>query len=301
MSIEALDWAIRQTAGARGRKATLILVANIASQSGIVYAGVEYFAEKTECSRDTIIRDMAALEELGLLVRIKRRRKDGAPTSTLTVLAPGEDRGNLEDPEDDPVFGVDVVGWRRPKSQVADDPKSQSAEAQVADCPEPKSQDTTQHGQGLHGQGTRSGDTPEQQPLLDAPPARRPGYIVFDHWQQHMPGRQRAKLTPKRKTVIAARLKSFSVEDLCAVIDFIATSPWWNGQNDTGAIYNDLTTVFRSDEKVETRLIEARQRQTFGGQRPAQGRRPLTPKEERAARRKAARERLIENGNGDEG
>jgi uncharacterized phage protein (TIGR02220 family) len=67
------------------------------------------------------------------------------------------------------------------------------------------------------------------------------------------------KLTPMRKQKITARLKDgFSVDDLYMIIDFTAQDDFWCGDNDRGTVYNQIDTIFRSTEKTEKNLNDAR-------------------------------------------
>ena len=67
------------------------------------------------------------------------------------------------------------------------------------------------------------------------------------------------KLTPMRKQKITSRLKDgFSVDDLCLIIDFTAQDSFWSGDNDQGKAYNQVDTIFRSTEKTENNLNDAR-------------------------------------------
>jgi len=74
---------------------------------------------------------------------------------------------------------------------------------------------------------------------------------VFDHWRKAV-GRERNRLTAKRKAVINARLQQgYIVAELCTAIDGLASSDWHRGNNDRGTTYLDIELVCRSDENVE--------------------------------------------------
>lgn len=76
---------------------------------------------------------------------------------------------------------------------------------------------------------------------------------VFTYWQQKLNHLQ-AKLTPKRKRLIEARLKDkYTVEQLKLAIDGCAASPFHmgHGPQSDGTIYDDIELICRSGEKVE--------------------------------------------------
>ena len=77
---------------------------------------------------------------------------------------------------------------------------------------------------------------------------------IFAYWQQVM-DKPRAKLTPGRKTKVAARLENYSVADIKQAILGCRATPWNMGQNPQGTLYNSLEFICRNDEQVE-RFIE---------------------------------------------
>jgi len=74
---------------------------------------------------------------------------------------------------------------------------------------------------------------------------------VFERWQSVM-GHAAAKLTPKRRRSIQSRLREgYAVAQLCDAVAGCKASPFHMGQNDSGTVYDDLTLICRSGEKVE--------------------------------------------------
>ena len=74
---------------------------------------------------------------------------------------------------------------------------------------------------------------------------------VFTHWQIIM-GKRRARLDEKRKTTIKARFKDgYSVTDLCDAINGNYLSPFHQGDNVHGTVYNDLCLIIRDAEHVD--------------------------------------------------
>ena len=95
----------------------------------------------------------------------------------------------------------------------------------------------------------------EKAPPSQVKPAASPPETIkeiFSHWTTVMGKNARAKLTDKRKRCIQARLKEgYSVEDIKHAIDGCARSAYHMGQNDSGTVYDCLTLICRSGEKVE--------------------------------------------------
>jgi hypothetical protein len=79
---------------------------------------------------------------------------------------------------------------------------------------------------------------------------------VFDYHQsvlgKHFP--IGLKLNDWRRKTIRARRNRFSVDDLKKCIDYVASSPFHLGQNDSGKKYLDFDHIMSSDKKVERKL-----------------------------------------------
>lgn len=95
-------------------------------------------------------------------------------------------------------------------------------------------------------------DAPKKNRRTDPPkPPRDRGDVslIFDHWRSVM-GHPKAKLG-NRERKIQARLKEFSAVDICKAIDGCKLSPYHMGANDSGTMYDDLTTICRDTAQVE--------------------------------------------------
>lgn len=89
----------------------------------------------------------------------------------------------------------------------------------------------------------------EEKQTIPQPPASVS--LVFDHWKSVM-SHPDARLVPKRKKLIEARLREgYSVDDLKAAVDGCKASDFHQGKNDSGKVYDDLTLILRSGDKVE--------------------------------------------------
>jgi len=74
---------------------------------------------------------------------------------------------------------------------------------------------------------------------------------VFAYWQTAM-NHPQAKLTPKRRKLIAARLKDYTLIEIQRAIDGCRASPFHMGQNETGTVYDDIELICRNGEKLES-------------------------------------------------
>jgi hypothetical protein len=107
------------------------------------------------------------------------------------------------------------------------------------------------------GSSIPSGSSEEVQGNTPKPTIVEPGStrvaLVFEHWKSQL-GHPDAKLTPKRRAKILARIKEgYTVEQLCAAVDGCAASAFHQGQTEKsdGRVYDDLELICRSGEKVE--------------------------------------------------
>ena len=79
---------------------------------------------------------------------------------------------------------------------------------------------------------------------------------IFLYWQTTL-GFEERGLTKERRAKITSRLKTYEVDQLKAVIDFIQTDPWWRGKNPRNCPYDDIVNIFRNDTRVEQLLNQA--------------------------------------------
>lgn len=77
-------------------------------------------------------------------------------------------------------------------------------------------------------------------------------FEIFTYWKEVMGKNNSAKPTAKRISCIKARLKEgYSIERIKLAIDGCKGSAHHRGDNDQGKIYDDLTLICRSGDKVE--------------------------------------------------
>lgn len=74
---------------------------------------------------------------------------------------------------------------------------------------------------------------------------------VFGYWKEMM-NRPQSKLDSERYKVIAKALKmDYSVEDLKKAIDGVKKSPFHMGDNNSGAVHNDVSIILGDSEKID--------------------------------------------------
>lgn len=85
---------------------------------------------------------------------------------------------------------------------------------------------------------------------------------VFDAWRTRQARPELVKLTPERRRIIAARLKTASPEDLLLVIEWVHESDdprarFLRGGNREGRAYLGIDNLFRAS-KIDDRIEAAR-------------------------------------------
>lgn len=74
---------------------------------------------------------------------------------------------------------------------------------------------------------------------------------VFEYWRTRTKHLQ-AKLTPERDDRIRSRLKQgYTVDQIKRAIDGCLASPYHQGQNDKGAVYDSIELICRTGDKLE--------------------------------------------------
>ena len=81
-----MAWARSIKTGSPTVKAVLLAIANYADEEGICWPSQDQLAEDTELSRHSIMRAIDQLEEMELVSRERRHRKDGSRCSDLIIL-----------------------------------------------------------------------------------------------------------------------------------------------------------------------------------------------------------------------
>ncbi|GHE70107.1 hypothetical protein GCM10019059_32420 [Camelimonas fluminis] len=90
MSIQAVGWALKQKIPSASAKFVLVAIANYADENGRCWPSQQALAADTSLSERSIRNAIHALEELGVIERIERRRQDGSRTSdAIQIVAFG--------------------------------------------------------------------------------------------------------------------------------------------------------------------------------------------------------------------
>lgn len=77
---------------------------------------------------------------------------------------------------------------------------------------------------------------------------------VFEYWK-NTTNRQKSRLNQDKKRKITARLREgFTVAQLCRIVDWSQTDPYYMGDNDRNKRYDTISTLFRNSERVEDLL-----------------------------------------------
>jgi hypothetical protein len=84
----------------------------------------------------------------------------------------------------------------------------------------------------------------------DVSPRSKEIAAVFERWRSAM-NKPEAKLTPKRRRLIEARLKDSTLDEILAAVAGCAASAWHMGANQSGTRYDDLTLICRDREHIE--------------------------------------------------
>lgn len=251
-------------------------------ETGECYAGHAAIGQRARLSVAAVKRALIELQEYGV-VRVERHGANRTNSywveyTRSTSDSSGGATGSLpESPPDSSGGATNDLQGNDPQLPIETPTESSPAE------PEPPNLDV---------------ESGEQR--------KRPGWIVFEHWQERIPNAKRKSLTNDRKQKIAARLKSFSAEQLCRAIDAVSVDAFSLGVNDRKTPYTDFVTIFKNDSKVDYFLDMADRFDAQGWPQqaqvltqPAGGKpaKPPTAKQERAARRMAAMGRLTNGGN----
>lgn len=89
MSIQAISWALKQSAVKRGEKMVLVALANYADENGECFPSHKRLAEDTGYTRQGVGKVIRHLEDIGLLEINSRDRENGSRTSNVYVLSMG--------------------------------------------------------------------------------------------------------------------------------------------------------------------------------------------------------------------
>lgn len=239
MSIKVMNAVWEESPSDRGSLLVMLALANAAQDDGVTWIDQESIARKARLTVEHTGWLLKRLSHSGeIQIRKAQRGQRRINVYWLTISGHEPDYDRMPFTLDEPFTTQDSLGsWK------SDDPRSDHV--------------TTQD------QASFSGSTPlvverkengkgVSQIFETSEDPRAAVRIVYDHWRE-VCGKTRSnydKIAPLRKQKIQARLKEFSVEELCRAIDGVARDPW-----EGRSLQNDLTIIFRNQEQVD-RFIE---------------------------------------------
>lgn len=202
-------------------KLVLLALADNASDEGACFPSITTLSAKCGMDRSTILRAIARLENAG---HVSRRQRSGR--STIYSVHPSHSATSRTAP---------LVAQRDPTRRTAPLPP-------VALC------DPTRR--------TVRPITikePSSEPSKEPSIGRDDGAMtVFVHWQREW-RHPTSKLDRKRRKRIEARLRDFTVNQLCDAISGFRNSPWHTGTDpkSQGVVYDSIDTLLRDNAQVE--------------------------------------------------
>lgn len=233
VSWAAQAWAVEQHPGSGVRKAVLLALAYCANhETNLCFPKIETLCSMTDF-RPTAVKDaLAGLEAEGYIGRERERREDGTlgvNHYSFPALGPRDDSGGL--------------GHQGRETAVAPGPRDGPQEPEEDLEPNHLPSEASQLQVELFVVDNAS----------EGPPSINGGSNgavseVYAHWRSER-GKTRSNydaMSPKRKAVIEARLKEFTVDDLRHAIDGVGCDPWPDRK-----LHDDLLIIFRNHEQVD--------------------------------------------------
>ncbi len=112
MGVNAISWAFELDEGLDAyEKFILVALADQADDYGITWALNRTLQKKCQCKERKVSLSLQRLEELGLIVQVHRRRKNGSKRSSLFILSGWKTRKMVHRLEDHPALDqLDVEG-----------------------------------------------------------------------------------------------------------------------------------------------------------------------------------------------
>jgi hypothetical protein len=233
LSIQAVAWVLENSRTTGSARLVLISIANHASKRNDWEA---WCASRTTAheagvrSHGTVLAAADRIEALGEIEILDR----GGPRSSMRVRLLF-----MDDIEHD-----DVEGERSESDHPEQVCGQESTAAVSPDCPQ-RSAQTVQN---------RKEPELNQEPSSDAArptPTTVEVRRVFDAWVESTEKTGRTQLDKKRQRLIVNALKAYPIEDVLDAVRGWRRSPHHRGENDSGAVYNDLGLLLRNAEKIE--------------------------------------------------
>jgi hypothetical protein len=247
MSWAAQAWAVEQHPGSGVRKAVLQALAYCANhETNLCNPRIETLCEMTDF-RDRSVRDaLASLEEDGYIGRVRMRHEDGTYGQyhySFPALTPAASPADGNHPDQ----------RRLPPVAPPASPAGQEPEVDLEPNPLRSEPSVVQDGLFVVDNGSDPHSPVQNSNNEDAV------LEVFAYWrEQRDKTHPNFRLTPRRRKVIADRLKHYTIQQLRHAIDGVGYDPWPDR-----ARHDDLVVIFRNPEQVDRFL-------TFWRTRPKQ-------------------------------
>lgn len=162
-----------------------------------------------------------------------------------------EDRGPEQEPSNDEANAQQV----QDKSDASAQPLQPHLTSHISQGTRDTGTGNTEPEAVPYGDSSSAGaDDPTQHGADALTGSRDDVRAVMEHWNAVMVPKVFARpslLTDERRRQIRARLKTFTVAQLCTAIDNLAASPFHGGENDRGWRANPQF-LFRNDSQVDT-------------------------------------------------
>jgi len=224
-----------------------------ADRAGVCFPGAAQLSKRTGLCRRSVLRAVTGLESAGVVTVAKGHGRRARYQFPLVQESHQSARGEPSrvvteaHQSDPPAVKPAVVPESHRCQRVTGDSESRGGDS------ESRAIRTTSKPLDLFQE-------PDQEP--------DPIGLVFAHWATVLWARfhqRKPKLTPERKSKFEARLRDYSVADLCRAIDAVTESAFHMGANDRGRPYIEPETIFRTASKVDSWLAEKVRRSASRG------------------------------------
>lgn len=222
MSRIATDWAWRQPLRT-SLKLVLLSLSDRAGEHHECYPSIDRLCADTGLNRKTVISSIDKLEDMNLLKDTGERKGKTGRVKVYQIVGITEQYQKRNDSKK-------CMG-NSPKNGTLNSPKSGTQ-----NLPLESPIRTKEHTSSSQAKNDKFAEQIKE---------------VFQHWKSTMGKDGKVKLTKKRESAVRARLSDgFSVAELCKAIDGCKVSPYHQGDNPAGTVYDDLELICRDDVRV---------------------------------------------------
>ncbi len=274
MSMKYMVEALNCKVGNPIRKLILLKLADNANDNGVCFPSYNNIAEMCEVSERSVISHIKALEKMGLITVKHRSDKVKGHTSNLyylhfskahkvnkkageNVAPPYENSSEASENDNSTLLNDLHHPYENDNSTLLNDlhpnqsiepinepviePTPISHERDGGDFATPRQRGTNPRAKGTNPRATGTNPRKINPDIL----------AVFEYWQNRT-HHSKAKLDPKRNKAIKNALTwGYSVGDLCQAVDGCVATPFNQGQNDRGQVYDSLQTILKDADQVD--------------------------------------------------